>query len=101
MFNFEVFPCGVKCAISTLLSNRGNLVNRWSLVEEAIRYLNLLEIIHEKEIMHQQILAMGLICVGEKKYKPETLIHTLSTLHYLEVLIAECENIMTYLKPQH
>ena len=49
MFNFAVFHCGVKCSISiTLLSNRVNLLNRWSLVDESIRCLNLLEINHRK-----------------------------------------------------
>ena len=73
MLNFEVFRCGVKCSISALLSNRANILNRWLIVDEAIRYLNLLEIIHKKEITHEQILAMGLIYLGEKKYKLETL----------------------------
>ena len=64
----------MKCLISTLLSSRVNLLKLWSLVEESIRYLNLLEIIHKKEIMIQQILAMELTFKGEKKYKTETLI---------------------------
>ena len=44
MFNFEAVHCCVNCSISALLSNRVNLLNHWSLVEETIRYLNLLEI---------------------------------------------------------
>ena len=30
MFNFEAFHCGVKCSVSTLPSNRVNLLNRLS-----------------------------------------------------------------------
>ena len=49
-------------------------MNRWSLVYEFIRYLNLLEISHKREITHQQILAMRLTYVEEKKYKTEIVI---------------------------
>ena len=48
MSNFEAVHCGVNCSISTLLSNRVNLLSHWSLVEETIRYLNLLEISYKK-----------------------------------------------------
>ena len=48
------------------------LLKCWSLGEESIRYSNLLEISHEKEII--QILEMGLTYVGGKKHKTETLI---------------------------
>ena len=48
-----------------------NLLNRWLLAEESIRYLNLLEISHKKEKMHQQ---MGSNYVGEKSFKTATII---------------------------
>ena len=68
MFNFEAFHCGVKCSISTLLSNRFNLLNRWLLVEKSIRCLHLLETNHKKEIMYQQItnVSNGLTYMGKK-----------------------------------
>ena len=71
MSSFKALHCGVKCSISTLLSNRVNLLNRWLLAEESIRYLNLLEISHKKEKMHQQ---MGSNYVGEKSFKTATII---------------------------
>ena len=51
----------------------------------------------QKEIMHQKILAMGLTYVGQKSKKLKHSFMLLSTLHYLEKLIAECEKIMSYL----
>ena len=69
-------------------------LNCWSLGEESIRYPNLLEISHEKEII--QILEMGLTYVGGKKHKLKHSFVLLSALHDLEVLIAECEKTMSY-----
>ena len=51
--------------------------------------------------MHEQILAMRLIYVGEKSTNLKHLLVLLSTLHYLEVLIAECQTIASYLKSQY
>ena len=51
--------------------------------------------------MHQQVLVMGLNYIGKKSTKLKQSFVLLSTLHYLEVLIAKCEKIMSYLVSQH
>ena len=92
MFNFEAFHCGVKCSVSKLLSNRVNLLNPWSLVEESVR--------HFKSISNRSQKYASTNLSNEIK-ELEHLFVLLSILHDLEVLIAECEKIMSYLVSQH
>ena len=44
---------------------------------------------------------MGLIYARKKGAKPKRSLVLLTTMNYLEVLIAECDKIMSYLVSQH
>ena len=62
-FSYEAFHCGIKCTIN------------WSTIQEAIRYLNAMEIDNKKDVLRQQMNSMK-ACVGEKKYELNTIIRT-------------------------
>ena len=71
--SFNAYHCGVNCTISSLSKNRICVMDMWSKVFEAIRFLNTKEISHKTQILLEQMKCMGTIHVGEKKYSPETI----------------------------
>ena len=80
-----------RVSLLTLLSNRVNLLNRWSWVEETIRYLNSLEISHKKINNAWTNLNNGINLCGRKKSKKlKHIFVLLSTLYYFKMVRAEC-----------
>ncbi|XP_065644326.1 uncharacterized protein LOC136075356 [Hydra vulgaris] len=71
---FEAFHCGVKISVMTLSSNRVYIMNKFSHIQEALRFLNCCEITPKKEVVYQQILSMNKTCIGGKKYPIETIV---------------------------
>ena len=51
-FNLEAFHCGIKCTVMTLSSNQVYILNKCSLIQEALRFINYCEITHKKEVLH-------------------------------------------------
>ena len=49
-------------------------MNKFSHIQEALRFLNCCEITPKKEVVYQQILSMNKTCIGEKKYPIETIV---------------------------
>ena len=47
-------------------------MNKFSHIQEALRFLSCCEITPKKEVAYQQILSMNKTCIGEKKYPIET-----------------------------
>ena len=60
--------------IKTLSKLKVYRLNRFSHIQEALRYLDCNEMTQEKEVLHQQIQSMSVTYVGEKKYTTETLV---------------------------
>ena len=56
---FEGFHCGVKISVMTLSSNRVYIMNKFSHIQEVLRFLNCCEITPKKEVVYQQILSMN------------------------------------------
>ena len=74
-FTYKAFHCGILCTIRSLSRCRMNLLNSWSKFEEAISFLNQMEKSVKKDVIMQQISAMGsLLHIGDKKYKPDMII---------------------------
>ena len=73
-FSYEAFHCVIKCTINTLSRNRIHTLKKWSTIQEAIRYLNAMEIDNKKDVLRQQMNSMKACCVGEKKYELNTII---------------------------
>ena len=72
---YNAFHCGVLCTIKSLSSCRISSLDSWSKIEEAISFLNRMEKSVKKDVIIQQISAMGsLVHIGDKKYKPEMII---------------------------
>ena len=68
---------GVKCQISVITKNRITLCNRWSTIEEALRFLDSFEIDKKKDVLIQQIDAMSRSSsVHEQKDTPEMIVRT-------------------------
>ena len=71
-FTYVAYHCGIKCTITPLSSNRIKYLKSWSIVEEAISFLNAIEKSHKKEILLEQISAMNsLVHVGDRNYEKQ------------------------------
>lgn len=72
--SFEGFHAGVKTSIKPLSTNKIVKINRRSQLEEAIRYLNSLDLDHKKSILHEQCVSLGTTKVGTLKYSNEIIV---------------------------
>ena len=68
---FETYHCGVKCHIPSLSSNRITTVQSMSVLDEILRFLSSMPADNKKQIILQQVTAMGPKCIGKKLYFPE------------------------------
>ena len=66
--SFEAFHCGVKCSVASLVANRITRITHWSEIVEMVRFLHLCETNIKKDVIHQQMRAMGVTMLGEKKF---------------------------------
>ena len=74
-YTYIGYHCGISCTISPLSTNRIYKLNTWSILEEAISFLNLMEKNQKKQVLLEQVFAMSpLVCVGDKKYNTETIV---------------------------
>ena len=71
--SFEGFSMGSQCIISTLSKNRITKLDRWSKVDEAIRFLSKKELSQHEKVLKQQINSMKPPHVGKKVYDPAIL----------------------------
>ena len=71
---YTAFNAGVQCIISTLSKNRINLMDNFSKLEEAIRFLTTLPIDEKKNVMKEHLDSMGQHKIGEKVYSNDTII---------------------------
>ena len=58
-FKFESFHAGVPCFIPPLSKNHITTLDCWSRVEETIRYLNNIEVDHQRLILQDHIASMN------------------------------------------
>jgi len=72
--HYEAFHAGVQCSLSTLSANRIDTVHSWSVFEEILRYLSVIELDNKKKIIFQHISSMGPKVVGKKIYSPEMIV---------------------------
>ena len=71
---YENYHLGVKCIATTLSVNSITTLNKWSRLEENIRFLKCLEVDQKKNIIHQQLQVMGPPCVGKPLYTSECIV---------------------------
>ena len=65
----------VKCQINVLTKTRITLCNRWSTIDEALRFFDSCEIDKKKDVLMQQTDAMSRSnSMHEQKYTPEVLV---------------------------
>ena len=73
--SYEAYHTGVQCHIQTLTKNRIHIFNHWSQIEEAVRYLNTLDIDNKKSVLLQQVDAMSRMNSSKKQsYPPEVIV---------------------------
>ena len=74
-FTYSAFHCGIRCTITPLSSNRVKFQKSWSVLEEALSFLNTVERTQKKEVLLEQISVMSsLVHVGDRKYESETIV---------------------------
>ena len=90
--SFQVFHCGVKCSILSLVTNRITRITHWSEIVEMIYglFLNLCETNLKKDVIHQQMKAMDVTLLGEKKYSVETIVRA---FEYFALCRSMCNRI--------
>ena len=72
-FSYEAFHSGIKCIISSLSQNRITQLTRWSQVDEAVRFLKNHSSTRKETVLHQQVSAVGVKSVGERKFSDATI----------------------------
>ena len=70
---YEAFHQGIQCTITTLAMNRIYRFNRWSRIDEAIRFLSTMNTTHHETVLQQHIDSMKPTRVGHKVYSPEVI----------------------------
>ena len=73
---FECYHSSVRSYPDSLSRNRITTFSRWSQIEEAIRFLNLLEVEHKKSILKEQVEVMTPQVIGKKIYEPSILVRS-------------------------
>ena len=73
-FTYKAFHHGVKCNIATLSANRICSLNKWSRIQESVRFLKDKQVSNKKIVLAEHVAALGCTKVGEKKYEPATLV---------------------------
>ena len=71
---FEAFHSGARVHITSLSKNRISRLDKWSRVEEAVRFLKNSEMTQHQKVIKQQIETMNVKKVGEKTYSPEVIV---------------------------
>lgn len=75
---YERYNFGIQCQINSLTKNRIHIINAWSCIVEALRFLNNLEIDQKKRVLMQQVEVMSRknsSNIFEQQYPPEVVIH--------------------------
>ena len=71
---FATFHCGFKIYVPTLSKNRITKIDRWSAIDEVLRYLHSRESDEKLTDLKEQIAAMSRAPVGKKLYSPEIMV---------------------------
>ena len=73
-FAFKAYHCGSRCRLKNLEAHYIKKINRQSPIEEAIRFLNNLEITRKQATTRNQNFLLAPIRIDNHKYKNETII---------------------------
>ena len=64
----------MRVSITTLSKNKFFRLDRWSKVNEVIRYLNCLEVDHKHQVLLKHLDSLGSVKVGNKMDDPEVMV---------------------------
>ena len=76
--SFVAFQFGIRCTVKTLSKNKITVMDSWSKITEAIRYLSTNELSRQENVLRSHIEEMGPKVVGKKTYSLDTLIRAYS-----------------------
>jgi len=71
---YEAFHCGIKVFVSTISINRGTLINRWSILSEAIRFLDSKVVEDKTGVLMEHVNVMSKTKFATKVYPVETVV---------------------------
>ena len=72
--HFETFHTGIKCSVNSLVKNRVTELDRWSKLDEIVRFLSNMECDSKKQVIKQHVEVMGPVKVGTKLYGSEMIV---------------------------
>ncbi len=65
---YEAYHCGVSCFITSLSKNKIQSISKWSVFNEAMRFLDNMPVSRKKNIIMEHLNAMKVPTVGERLY---------------------------------
>ena len=92
---YETFHLGVKVYVTSLTKNRVSKLDKWSRLEEALRFLNLRETDHKQDVLREQLQAMHVTPIGQKVFSPEIIIRA------FEYFVHLAHFIINFVKTMH
>ena len=94
---FKAFHAGVRCHITSLSKNRITELNRWSRIEEAIRFLNALSMERKSQSLKNNLMSWPHRKL-ELRYTMKLLFYVLLNIFlYLDHVISELDLTTNYL----
>ena len=92
-FSFKAFHCGVLCAIPTLGVNKVLHCKTWSCLEKIIRFLCNKELDHKKEVVLENLKAMGKKQLEKKLYSKLVKDYALPSISTLTRITAKIDKL--------
>ena len=94
--SFKGFCIGVQCTITTLSKGRTTKLNRWSKVDEAIRFLSYKELTQHEKVIKEQLNCMKPPQVGKKCMMLIYYAEHLHTMRHRELYTGNFERTTNY-----
>ena len=94
--HFKAFHMGMRVSVPCITKNRIHILNSWSGIEEAVRYLHIHEQSHHVKVLHDQLRAMRPDGGNAKIYSPEDLVRAFSYCALSRTLYQKMRNDFKY-----
>ena len=89
---FETFHIGVKCYVTSLSKNRITKLDKWSKLEEALRFLHSKKLDNKTMVLVEQFSAMSTTPVGKKLYNHDIIIRAFEYFSTSRCLYSKLRN---------
>ena len=71
---YETYHCGCLCYVTSLSKNHVTILDKWSNLAEAIRYLTNIELSIKKQVIVESLSSMKVLSIGDTLYSSNTIV---------------------------